>query len=125
MIEGELERTFSLRRGATLEIRRVELYREKTTATGIYNAPWKRAGRAGTVYIYLFDMSRITKSHLEALVYHEGVRGHHLQYASSQRVNGIPKFCRYLRNMAYTEGWGLYAERLAKEMGFYKTRMSV
>ena len=124
VIEGELERTFSLRRGATLEIRRVEPYREKTTATGFYNAPSKRAGRPGTVYLNLFDMSRIPKSHLEALVYHEGVPGHHLQYARSQRVNGIPKFRRYLRNMAYTEGWGLYAERLAKEMGFYKTPMS-
>ena len=57
---------------------------------------------------------------MEALAYHEGIPGHHMQLAISQELSGIPKFRKYGGFTAYTEGWGLYSEFLPKEMGFYE-----
>jgi uncharacterized protein (DUF885 family) len=57
---------------------------------------------------------------MEALAYHEGIPGHHMQRAIAQELDGIPEFQKYVSFTAYTEGWGLYTEELAKDMGFYQ-----
>ena len=57
---------------------------------------------------------------LEALAYHEGIPGHHMQRAIAQELEGVPQFQKFLSFTAYTEGWGLYTEELAKDMGFYE-----
>ena len=57
---------------------------------------------------------------MEALAYHEGIPGHHMQRAIAQELEGIPEFQKDSSFTAYTEGWGLYTEELAKDMGFYQ-----
>jgi len=56
----------------------------------------------------------------EAIAYHEGVPGHHLQITIQQSLTALPEFRKHGGNSAYTEGWGLYAEELGKEIGFYQ-----
>ena len=57
---------------------------------------------------------------MEAIAYHEGIPGHHLQISIAHELTGLPEFRKYERYTAYTEGWGLYAERLGKDVGFYQ-----
>jgi len=119
-----LDRVFSLKPKAGMVVKRVEAYREKTAGIGFYNSPSAYGDRPGMFYVNLHDMSLMPKSHLEALAYHEGIPGHHLQIAIARELEGLPKFRKFAGNTAFIEGWGLYAERLAKEMGFYREPMS-
>ena len=123
-MKANLDRVFSLQPKADLVVKRVEPYREKTTSIGFYNRPAAYGDRPGMYYVNLYDMSLMPKSHLEALAYHEAVPGHHMQIAIAQELEGLPKFRRFSGNTAYIEGWALYAERLAKEMGFYREPLS-
>jgi uncharacterized protein (DUF885 family) len=65
-------------------------------------------------------MNQVLKPQTEAIAYHEGAPGHHFQIALAQELEGVPKFRKFGFYGAYIEGWGLYAERLGKEMGFYQ-----
>ena len=65
-------------------------------------------------------MNQVLKPQIEGISYHEGAPGHHFQIARSIELQGVPKFRRFGFYGAYIEGWGLYAERLGKEMGFYQ-----
>jgi uncharacterized protein (DUF885 family) len=123
-MDASLDRVFDVRPKAKLVVKRVEPYREKNAAIGFYNVPALYGGRPGMVYLNLYDMARMPKSHLEALVYHEGIPGHHMQIAIARELEGLPKFRKFSGNAAFGEGWALYAERLAKEMGFYREPMS-
>jgi len=60
------------------------------------------------------------KVEMESVAYHEGIPGHHMQISIQQELTGVPMFRTQARNTAYVEGWGLYAERLAKEMGRFE-----
>ena len=60
----------------------------------------------------------------EAVAYHEGVPGHHMQISIAQEMTGLPKFRNHSHNSGYIEGWGLYAEQLGKEIGFYQDPVS-
>jgi uncharacterized protein (DUF885 family) len=71
-------------------------------------------------YAHLSDMSTMPRYQLESIAYHEGVPGHHLQISTQQELEDLPRFRTQSSYAAYAEGWGLYAERLAKEMGFYE-----
>ena len=104
---------------AALEVRRVEPFREKAAGKAFYNLGAADGSRPGYYYANLYRMKDMPLYEMEALAYHEGIPGHHMQLSISQELEGIPKFRKYGRYTAYSEGWGLYSEYLPKEMGFY------
>ncbi len=105
---------------APLEVRAVEAFRERTAGVAFYNQPSPDGSRPGIYYINLSDMRQVLKPQIEAIAYHEGAPGHHFQIALAQELEGVPKFRRFGGYGAYTEGWGLYSERLGQELGFYR-----
>jgi uncharacterized protein (DUF885 family) len=76
--------------------------------------------RPGRVSVAVSDPTHRSYINDEAVAYHEGVPGHHLQITIQQSLTGLPEFRKHGGNSAYTEGWGLYAEELGKEIGFYQ-----
>ena len=98
-------------------MRRVEAWRERTSPSAFYQGPVPNGGRPGIYYVNLRDMRLQQKHEMETLAYHEGAPGHHFQTAIQQELQNIPKFQQYAFFGAYIEGWGLYAERLAREQG--------
>lgn len=105
---------------AEMEVRAVEAFREKAAGKAFYQRPAPDGSRPGVYYANLYRMQDMPLYQMEALAYHEGIPGHHMQLAISQELTGIPKFRKYGGFTAYTEGWGLYSEFLPKEMGFYE-----
>jgi uncharacterized protein (DUF885 family) len=105
---------------APLEVRAVETWRQETASVAFYNQPSPDGSRPGIYYVNLADMNQVLKPQIEGIAYHEGAPGHHFQIALQQELEGVPKFRRFGGYGAYVEGWGLYAERLAREMGFYQ-----
>lgn len=116
----KLPEVFGLLPTAPLTIKRVEAFREKSAGKAFYQSPAQDGSRPGIYYANLFDMNSMPKYQLEALAYHEGLPGHHMQLAITIELEDIPDFQRYARFTAFSEGWGLYAEHLAKEMGGYQ-----
>lgn len=106
---------------APLEVRAVEKWREATASTAFYNSPSADGSRPGIYYVNLVDMNQTQKVQVAAIAAHEGAPGHHFQIARQQELAGIPKFRKFGGYGAYMEGWGLYSERLANEMGAYNT----
>jgi uncharacterized protein (DUF885 family) len=104
---------------APLEVRAVEAWRQETASVAFYNRPTPDGSRPGIFYVNLADMTQVLKPQIEAIAYHEGAPGHHFQIALAQELQGLPKFRKFGGYGAYVEGWGLYSERLGKEMGFY------
>ena len=105
---------------APLEVRAVEEWRQETASVAFYNRPTPDGSRPGIFYVNLADMTQVLKPQVEGIAYHEGAPGHHFQIALAQELQGVPKFRRFGNYGAYAEGWGLYSERLGKEMGFYE-----
>jgi uncharacterized protein (DUF885 family) len=105
---------------APLEVRAVETWRQETAAVAFYDQPAPDGSRPGIFYVNLADMTQVQKTQVEGIAHHEGAPGHHFQIARAQELTGVPKFRRFGYYGAYTEGWGLYSERLAKEMGAYR-----
>ncbi|MEM7730141.1 MAG: DUF885 domain-containing protein [Pseudomonadota bacterium] len=89
--------------------------------TGRYWSGSPEAGRAGNYVVNTYDLPQRPLYNLPALTAHEGVPGHHHQIALAQEIEGIPEFRKTLYATAFGEGWGLYSERLAGEMGLYQT----
>lgn len=113
-------RYFSVLPKASLDVRAVEKWREATASTAFYNPPSADGSRPGIYYVNLVDMNQTQKVQVDAIAAHEGAPGHHFQIARQQELTGIPKFRKFGGYGAYMEGWGLYSERLANEMGLYK-----
>jgi uncharacterized protein (DUF885 family) len=105
---------------APLEVRAVETWRQDTAAVAFYNRPTPDGSRPGIYYVNLADMNQVLKPQIEGISYHEGAPGHHFQIARQIELEAMPKFRRFGGYGAYSEGWGLYAERLGREMGFYQ-----
>jgi uncharacterized protein (DUF885 family) len=118
-MEAKLPEYFGLTPKARMVVKRVEAFREQSAGKAFYQSPSKDGSRPGTYYANLFDMRSMPTYQMEALAYHEGIPGHHMQRAIAQELDGIPEFQKYVSFTAYTEGWGLYTEELGKDMGFY------
>ena len=103
-----------------LEVRRVEPFREASAGKAFYSRPAADGSRPGIYYANLRDMNDMPIYQMEALAYHEGNPGHHMQLAIMTDLEGIPSFRRFGGFTAYSEGWGLYTEYLPLEMGFYE-----
>ncbi|HEY8572766.1 DUF885 domain-containing protein [Phenylobacterium sp.] len=114
------DKQFSRLPKAPLDVRAVEPFREKTASTAFYNRPSEDGSRPGIFYVNLADMTQTLKPQLPAIAFHEGAPGHHFQIARQQEQADLPMFRRFGGFVAYSEGWGLYAERLGKEAGFYQ-----
>jgi uncharacterized protein (DUF885 family) len=119
-MENRIPEYFNVTPKARMIVKRVEGFREQSAGKAFYQSPSKDGSRPGTYYANLYDMQDMPKYQMEALAYHEGIPGHHMQRAIAQELDGIPEFQKYSSFTAYTEGWGLYTEELAKEMGFYQ-----
>lgn len=119
-IEARLPEFFGLLPKAPLVVKRVEAFREQPGQAQHYVPGTPDGSRPGTYYVHLIDMSSMGKIGLENVAYHEGLPGHHMQVSIAQELTGLPQFRTLAFYTAYTEGWGLYAELLAKEMGAYE-----
>lgn len=124
-IKGVLPKYFGILPKADLVVKRVEPFREQPGAAQHYFPSTPDGARPGVYYAHLSDMKAMPKSELEVIAYHEGLPGHHMQIAIAQELTSIPTFRRQYIATAYAEGWGLYAEWLAREMpGTYQTPYS-
>lgn len=101
------------------EVRAVEPFREKSAAGGSYTAATPDGSRPGIFYANTYDMRSRPKYAMEALSLHEGAPGHHFQISIQQSLGQLPRFRRFGGFTAYSEGWGLYAESLGRELGVY------
>lgn len=118
-ISEQLPRFFGRLPKAPLEVRRVEAFREQDGAAQHYRPGSPDGSRPGVFYSHMSDMSSLAKWQIEDIAYHEGNPGHHMQISIQQELTDIPRFRTQFWTTAYVEGWGLYAEWLAKEMGGY------
>ncbi|MCB1644357.1 MAG: DUF885 domain-containing protein [Pseudomonadales bacterium] len=123
-IRGKLPEYFSLLPKSPLVVKRVEPYREQPGAAAHYMRGTLDGSKPGRYYVHLADMNAASKYRLENLVYHEGLPGHHMQISIQQELESIPRFRTDYGFTAFSEGWGLYAELLGKEMGFYEQPMN-
>jgi len=119
-MRNKLDLLFLTKPNAPIVVKAVEPFREKSAGGAFYEDPAQDGSRPGTYYINLFDMKDQPIYQAEALAYHEGIPGHHMQIAIAQELTDVPKFRQHGGNVAYVEGWALYAELIPKEYGFYQ-----
>ena len=103
-----------------MQVKLVEPFREASSPVAFYQSPSDDGKRAGVYYMNASKLNEMPKFQFEALAYHETIPGHHLQIIYKLNNKNIPEFRRHSHYTAYSEGWGLYAEQLAKELGGYK-----
>ncbi|MGB0495882.1 MAG: DUF885 domain-containing protein [Kangiellaceae bacterium] len=118
-MKTRLDDLFIVKPKADLTVKAVEAFREKSAGKAFYQSPSMDGSRPGIYYANLYRMSDMPTYQMEALAYHEGIPGHHMQRAIAQELEEIPKFRKFGGSTAYTEGWGLYSEYLPKEIGMY------
>jgi uncharacterized protein (DUF885 family) len=119
-IDKNMGQIFDIRPKAKVQVKRIPKFKEKTAPGAYYETPARDGSRPGVFYANLRDMNEIVKYGMPTLAYHEAVPGHHFQLAIQGELKGLPMFRTVIPFTAYAEGWALYAERLAKEYGFYK-----
>ena len=115
-------RFFGLMPSDNCEVRAVEEFREADMPFAFYNPPTEDRSRQGVYYINCYDLEHRPVHHVAAVTYHEANPGHHFQIALEQEMpdrNRLRRFGGSLAAAAFAEGWGLYSERLADEMGLY------
>ncbi|MEL7298434.1 MAG: DUF885 domain-containing protein [Pseudomonadota bacterium] len=115
----QLDTLFLRKPKADLIVKRVEPFREASAGKAFYQRPAADGSRPGTYYVNLYRMADMPVYQMQALAYHEGIPGHHMQLAIAQELEGLPKFRRFGSYTAYTEGWGLYSEILPKDIDAY------
>ena len=123
LIDAALERSkqlFATLPNAKMEVQRVPAFKEATAAGAYYQGPAMDGSRPGVFFANLRDMNEVPKHGMATLAYHEGVPGHHFQIAIARELKGLPQFRKLIPFTAYSEGWALYTEWLAKEAGWYE-----
>ncbi|MFT6733264.1 MAG: hypothetical protein ACJAS9_001449 [Polaribacter sp.] len=118
-MKTRLDDLFIVKPKASINVKAVEAFREKSAGKAFYQSPSMDGTRPGIYYANLYRMSDMPTYQMEALAYHEGIPGHHMQLAIAQELEDIPKFRKFGGYTAYVEGWGLYSEYLPKEIGMY------
>lgn len=117
--DAELPKFFGLLPRLPYGVKSIPDYQAPASPTAYYYSGSQEAGRAGFFMANTYKLETRPKYEMEALSIHEAVPGHHLQITLAQELENIPKFRRYGGYTAFVEGWGLYSEKLAEEMGFY------
>jgi uncharacterized protein (DUF885 family) len=118
-MKTRLDEIFITKPKADIIVKAVESFREKSAGKAFYNAPAPDGSRPGIYYANVHNMTLMPTYQMEALAYHEGIPGHHMQLAIQQELEDVPMFRKFGGYTAYIEGWGLYSEFIPKEMGFY------
>jgi uncharacterized protein (DUF885 family) len=119
-MKQQLPKYFGILPKADVVVKRVESYREVAGAPQHYYMSTPDGSRPGVFYAHLLDMHAMPIPQLEVIAYHEALPGHHMNFAIARELTDIPNFRKYLYINAYQEGWGLYCEKLAKELGAYQ-----
>lgn len=117
-IDAGMEQAFRIKAKAGVEVKRIPEFKEKTSPGAYYNGPAIDGSRPGIFYANLYDIKATPKYGMRTLAYHEAVPGHHFQISVAQELEGIPLFRKFAPFTAYIEGWALYSERVAWELGF-------
>ncbi|MGB7453740.1 MAG: DUF885 domain-containing protein [Lysobacterales bacterium] len=117
-ISAGLEPYFDVMPEIGLEVQRIPEFKEKTSPGAYYQPPAMDGSRLGVFYANLYDIKATPRYSMRTLAYHEGIPGHHFQLAIQQQQKDLPFFRRIIPAIAYSEGWALYAEQLAWELGF-------
>ncbi len=120
-LDAGLDDVFNIRPEAGVEVVRVPEFREKTAPGAYYQRPTIDGSRPGRFYANLYDIKATPKYAMRTLAVHEGIPGHHFQIAIAMELEGMPLLRRFAPFTAYSEGWALYAERLAYEYGLMPT----
>jgi len=119
-MDASLDPYFGIRPKARLKVERVPVFREQGSSGAYYQMGDMAGKRPGIFYANLRDTKETFKFGMKTLAYHEGIPGHHFQLSISMELKGVPFFRRMMPFTAYVEGWALYTEKLAREMGMYK-----
>ena len=119
-VEKKLPEYFGILPKAGLEVKRVESFREVDGGAQHYQPGTPDGSRPGTYYVHMSDMSALSTTDMETVTYHEGNPGHHMQISIAQELQDIPQFRTQAHFTPYVEGWALYSEKLAKEMGQFR-----
>jgi uncharacterized protein (DUF885 family) len=117
-IDAGLGNSFSLKPKAGMKVKRIPLFKEKTAPGAYYQQPSIDGTRPGVFFANLYDIKATPTYSMRTLAYHEGIPGHHFQIAIAMELEGIPLFRTISPFTAYVEGWALYSEYLAWELGF-------
>lgn len=117
-IRAGLSTAFDVMPASPVDVERIPEFKEKTAPGAYYSGPAMDGSRPGIFYANLYDIKATPKYSMRTLAYHEAIPGHHFQIAIQQEQKDLPLFRRFMPFIAYAEGWGLYAERLAWELGF-------
>ncbi|HTJ30954.1 MAG TPA: DUF885 domain-containing protein [Acidobacteriaceae bacterium] len=118
-MQAKLPELFGRLPKAPFEVVAVPEFLEKTSAPAYYEAGTPDGSRPGRLNIDTYNAEQRNLYAVEAIAYHEGIPGHHLQISISQELQDVPEFRKFGGYTAYQEGWGLYAEHLGKDAGFY------
>jgi uncharacterized protein (DUF885 family) len=118
-IDASTGRLFDVRPKADYEIRPVEEFRERSASGGSYSAASLDGSRPGVFYLNTYRPETRARDRRESLLLHEGSPGHHFQVSIQRELEHLPRIRRFGGFTAYSEGWGLYAETLGKELGLY------
>ena len=119
-MQARLPQLFGHLPTATYQVVAVPDYLQKSAAPAYYEAGTADGKRPGRIFINTYNATSRNLYDVEVIAYHEGLPGHHLQISIAHELQGIPEFRRYDQYTGYTEGWGLYAEQLGKDVGFYQ-----
>ncbi len=119
-MQARLPEFFGTLPKAPFEVVPVPDYLAKNSAPAYYQPGTPDGSRPGRLFIDTYNATERNLYGVEAIAYHEGIPGHHLQISIAQELTGVPEFRKYVHYTAYTEGWGLYAEHLGKDIGFYQ-----
>jgi len=119
-MKAKLPELFGTLPKADLIVEATPAYTEKQRPAATYEPGSPDGKRPGRVVVNTYNFSELYLGGAESIAYHEGIPGHHLQFSIALELSGIPEFRKKKEYTAYTEGWGLYAEQLGKDVGFYQ-----